>query len=393
MARILVVERVAPAGLEMLAARHETERPAEPGAPRACWPPSPRRGLGCPGGALADARRRRAARRGGAPPLAWWRSPRSAPIGSTWPRRPRRTSTVINAPTGSTVAAAEHTMALLLALLRRIPSADASVRRGEWERARYLGRRAAAPDAGDHRPRARSARRSPERARSVRDAGDRARPVSSPPGQVPEHVSALVELPEPAGRRRRRHRPRHADAADARADRSGADRGDEARAPCCVNVARGGLIDEAALAARPRRAATCRAPPSTSSRPSRWRADNPLRGRTQHDPHPAPGCVDRGGPGSRRASRWPSRCSWRLSGVTPPYAVERPVAWRCDVAPEAASARRARAAAGDPGAAGGALPLRHRGDHLCRRDRRLGWWADPHRHPWRDSSRRSPTSA
>ena len=46
---------------------------------------------------------------------------------------------VINAPTGSTVAAAEHTMALMLALMRRIPSADASVRRGEWERARYIG--------------------------------------------------------------------------------------------------------------------------------------------------------------------------------------------------------------------------------------------------------------
>ena len=46
---------------------------------------------------------------------------------------------MVNAPTGSTVAAAEHTMALLLALMRRIPSADASVRRGEWERARYVG--------------------------------------------------------------------------------------------------------------------------------------------------------------------------------------------------------------------------------------------------------------
>ena len=47
--------------------------------------------------------------------------------------------TVINAPTGSTIAAAEHTMALMLALLRKIPSADASVRRGEWERAKYIG--------------------------------------------------------------------------------------------------------------------------------------------------------------------------------------------------------------------------------------------------------------
>ena len=46
--------------------------------------------------------------------------------------------TVVNAPTGSTVAAAEHTLALMLALMRRIPSADASVRRGEWDAARTL---------------------------------------------------------------------------------------------------------------------------------------------------------------------------------------------------------------------------------------------------------------
>jgi D-3-phosphoglycerate dehydrogenase len=46
---------------------------------------------------------------------------------------------VVNAPTGNTTAAAEHTLALMLALLRHIPSADASVRSGEWERARYTG--------------------------------------------------------------------------------------------------------------------------------------------------------------------------------------------------------------------------------------------------------------
>src|SRR3990172_7563936 len=46
---------------------------------------------------------------------------------------------VVNAPTGSTTAAAEHTMALMLSLMRRIPTADASVRRGEWERATYIG--------------------------------------------------------------------------------------------------------------------------------------------------------------------------------------------------------------------------------------------------------------
>ncbi|HUH16807.1 MAG TPA: phosphoglycerate dehydrogenase, partial [Methylomirabilota bacterium] len=46
---------------------------------------------------------------------------------------------IVNAPTGNTIAAAEHTMALMLALLRQVPDANASVRAGEWERARYTG--------------------------------------------------------------------------------------------------------------------------------------------------------------------------------------------------------------------------------------------------------------
>jgi D-3-phosphoglycerate dehydrogenase / 2-oxoglutarate reductase len=47
--------------------------------------------------------------------------------------------TVVNAPTGNTIAAAEHTLGLLLALARRIPPADASVRRGEWKRSHFQG--------------------------------------------------------------------------------------------------------------------------------------------------------------------------------------------------------------------------------------------------------------
>lgn len=47
---------------------------------------------------------------------------------------------VVNAPTGNTIAAAEHTVALLLALARRIPAADASLRRGEWKRSSFTGR-------------------------------------------------------------------------------------------------------------------------------------------------------------------------------------------------------------------------------------------------------------
>ena len=47
--------------------------------------------------------------------------------------------TVVNAPTGNTIAAAEHTLALLYGVARRIAAADASVRRGEWARAQFTG--------------------------------------------------------------------------------------------------------------------------------------------------------------------------------------------------------------------------------------------------------------
>jgi D-3-phosphoglycerate dehydrogenase len=46
---------------------------------------------------------------------------------------------VVNAPTANTLAAAEHTMALILALARRVAAADASVRGGEWRRADVMG--------------------------------------------------------------------------------------------------------------------------------------------------------------------------------------------------------------------------------------------------------------
>jgi D-3-phosphoglycerate dehydrogenase len=47
---------------------------------------------------------------------------------------------VVNAPLGNIVAAAEHTIAIALALLRNIPEADRSVRAGEWKRSKLMGR-------------------------------------------------------------------------------------------------------------------------------------------------------------------------------------------------------------------------------------------------------------
>ena len=46
---------------------------------------------------------------------------------------------VVNAPRGNIIAAAEHSIGLLLAVARWIPQADASVKRGEWSRSRFLG--------------------------------------------------------------------------------------------------------------------------------------------------------------------------------------------------------------------------------------------------------------
>ena len=46
---------------------------------------------------------------------------------------------VVNAPTGNTVAAAEHTLALILALSRNIPHAHQSLREGEWRRSAFIG--------------------------------------------------------------------------------------------------------------------------------------------------------------------------------------------------------------------------------------------------------------
>ncbi|GAC1361511.1 MAG: phosphoglycerate dehydrogenase [Actinomycetota bacterium] len=46
---------------------------------------------------------------------------------------------VVNAPTSNVLSAAEHTLALLLAMARHVPAADASLRRGGWEREKFTG--------------------------------------------------------------------------------------------------------------------------------------------------------------------------------------------------------------------------------------------------------------
>src|SRR5664280_21066 len=55
------------------------------------------------------------------------------------PAATRRGIVVANAPESNVVTAAEHTMALLLALARNIPQAYASLTSGKWERSKFSG--------------------------------------------------------------------------------------------------------------------------------------------------------------------------------------------------------------------------------------------------------------
>jgi D-3-phosphoglycerate dehydrogenase len=55
------------------------------------------------------------------------------------PAATRKGILVVNAPRGNIVAAAEHTVALLFSLARWVPQADASVKRGEWTRSKFIG--------------------------------------------------------------------------------------------------------------------------------------------------------------------------------------------------------------------------------------------------------------
>ncbi len=46
---------------------------------------------------------------------------------------------VVNSPTGNIIAAAEHTVAMLMSLARHVPAATASMKTGKWEKSRFLG--------------------------------------------------------------------------------------------------------------------------------------------------------------------------------------------------------------------------------------------------------------
>ncbi len=55
------------------------------------------------------------------------------------PAATRRGIVVMNTPGGNTVTTAEHTMAMIFAMSRRIPQATVSVKAGKWEKDKFMG--------------------------------------------------------------------------------------------------------------------------------------------------------------------------------------------------------------------------------------------------------------
>jgi len=132
--RILVAEKLAPEGVEILRAEHEVDvRVDLPRADLLAALPDydallVRSGVQVDAEAIAAGRRLVVVGRAG--------------VGIDnvdLDAATRAGITVVNAPTGNTVAAAEHTLALLFAVARRVAAADASLRRGEWRRSAFTG--------------------------------------------------------------------------------------------------------------------------------------------------------------------------------------------------------------------------------------------------------------
>jgi len=55
------------------------------------------------------------------------------------PAASKRGIVVMNTPGGNTVTTAEHAIAMMLSLVRRIPQATASMKAGRWEKSRFMG--------------------------------------------------------------------------------------------------------------------------------------------------------------------------------------------------------------------------------------------------------------
>jgi D-3-phosphoglycerate dehydrogenase len=326
MARILVVEQVAQPGIDVLAAAHETD--LRPGIERAALLQALAEGDGW------DALVVRSQTRVDTELLAA-AAPRLSAVGvaSVGTDRidleaaTRAGVMVVNAPTGNTVAAAEHTMALMLALHRQIPPADASIRSGQWERSRYTGAELRGRTLGI------IGLGKIGKAVARRANGFEMRVLASDPyltaEQAAEHGARLVGLLELLGR---------SDVISVHTPLTPQTRGLVGRAEIeamqpgarLLNVARGGIVDEAALADALASGHLAGAAVDVyASEP--MSPDNPLRGapNTVLTPHLGASTAEAQ---DRVAVEMAEQLLEALAGVTPVYAVNAP-AVAPDVAP------------------------------------------------------------
>jgi D-3-phosphoglycerate dehydrogenase / 2-oxoglutarate reductase len=226
---------------------------------------------------------------------------------------------IVNAPTGNTIAAAEHTMALLLALVRHLPEADASVKGGAWERSRFTGTELRGKTLGI------VGLGKIGKTLARRAVGFEMRVLASDPylteEQAAEVGARLVALPELLHR---------ADVITVHTPLTPQTRGLIGRAQLeatkpgafVLNVARGGIVDEAALAEALRSGHLAGAAVDVYSAEP-MNADNPLRGApnlvlTPHLGASTSEAQDRVG------LEMAEQVVMALAGVTPPYAVNAP---------------------------------------------------------------------
>ena len=153
--------------------------------------------------------------------------------------------TVVNAPDANTVAAAEHALGLLFAVARHTPAADASVRRGEWRRADFMGTELAGKTLGIVGL-GRIGLAVAARAAALQMTLVGADPFVAA-GEAAEHRVRLVELPDLLTRAD--FVTLHVPLVAATRGLIGPDQLAQMKPTAAlVNTARGGLVDEAALA-------------------------------------------------------------------------------------------------------------------------------------------------
>ena len=235
---------------------------------------------------------------------------------------------VVNAPTGNTIAAAEHTIALMLALLRKIPSADASVRRGEWDRAGHTGAELRNKTIGI------IGLGKIGKAVARRIAAFEARILASDPyltaEQAAEASAKLVGLPELLGR---------SDVISVHTPLTAQTRGMIGQAQIdamkpgsyLLNVSRGGIVDEAVLSRALEEGRLAGAALDVYSAEP-MDADSPLRSapNTVLTPHLGASTTEAQ---DRVGIEMAEQVLLALSGITPPYAVNAP-AIALEVAPK-----------------------------------------------------------